>query len=63
MSRNASSRDSGSTTSVTAWNVAMIASEIWEYRVKSGSTTMPCGQSRRALPIGIAEVTPNRRAS
>ena len=49
--------------SVTAWKVAMIASEIWEYRVKSGSMTIACGQSRRALPIGIADVTPNRRAS
>ena len=33
------------------------------YAAWSGGTTTACGQSRRAAAIGIAECTPNARAS
>ena len=62
-SRKASSRESGSTYSVTEPKVAMTEAEIRAYRRWSGATTTAWGQSRRARAIGIAEVTPKARAS
>ncbi len=41
----------------------MTPSETREYLAWSGSTTVAWGHIRRALVIGIAECTPNRRAS
>lgn len=62
-SRNASSSESGSTVGVIEAKVAMTASEIREYRSWSGEMTLAWGQRRRARDIGMADVTPNRRAS
>ena len=41
----------------------MTAAEIAQYSAWSGGRTVACGHSRRARAIGIAEVTPKRRAS
>ena len=41
----------------------MTAAEMAAYRSWSGRMIVACGQSRLALVIGIAEVTPKARAS
>ncbi len=62
-SRKASSSERGSTSGVIVAKVAMTASEIREYSSWSGGMTLAWGHSRRARDIGMADVTPNLRAS
>jgi hypothetical protein len=62
-SRNASSKDRGSTSGVKRRKISKIRSETSLYRsIRTGRKT-PWGQSRAALAIGSAECTPNFRAS
>jgi hypothetical protein len=61
--RNASSSDSGSTSGVTARKMAMTSLETSEYTECRGGMKTACGHSRLALPTGIADRTPNARAS
>ena len=61
-SRNASSRESASTSGVT-WRKFSITEEETAVKVaNSGGITTACGHSRRARVIGIAERTPYSRA-
>ncbi len=62
-SRNASSSDNGSTWSVKRANTACTCAATAAYTSMRGGTKMPCGQRRRACTPGIAECTPNLRAS
>ena len=62
-SRYASSSDSGSTSGVTRRKMANTACDAARYRLKSGLTITSEGQSRTARAIGIADRTPNARAS
>ena len=62
-SRYASSIDSGSTSGVTARNSSKTVVDTRLYFDMSGRTTTRCGQLRSAVDIGIAERTPNARAS
>jgi len=63
MSRNASSRLIGSTRGVIEPNSAITPALASLYRRKSGSMTTAWGAARRARAMGIAEWTPNARAS
>jgi len=62
-SRKASSRLTGSTSGVTDRKISITPWETSAYRSGSGSITTACGHSRRARASGIAECTPDRRAS
>src|SRR5436309_13841243 len=62
-SRYASSSDSGSTSGVTSRKILHTAVDAALYREKSGGTLMSDGHRRTAVAIGIAEYTPNARAS
>ena len=62
-SRNASSSESGSTSGVTARKIAITPFDTSEYASNRGGSTVALGHSRRARAIGIAECTPNFRAS
>ncbi len=62
-SRYASSSDSGSTSGVTSRKMANTCCDTARYFWKSGRTMTSDGQSRTARDIGIAERTPNLRAS
>ena len=62
-SRNASSSDRPSTSGVTDRKISNTAAETREYLPWLTGSTTACGQSRRARVIGIAECTPNVRAS
>ena len=61
-SRNASSIDNGSTSGVSACMAWRTSRPTRTYFVMSGRITAACGQSARALNIGIAERTPKVRA-
>jgi hypothetical protein len=62
-SMNASSIDTGSTSGVSL----NMSSRTWRptraYFSMSGRTTLACGHSRRASNMGIADRTPNVRAT
>ena len=62
-SRNASSSEIGSTSGVYDSSTSRNRLECVRYASKSGGRKTPSGQSRRARTDGIAERTPNRRAS
>lgn len=62
-SRNASSTLTCSTSAVISPSATMTERETSWYRAWSGGTTTACGHSRRAVVMGIAEWTPNARAS
>ncbi len=62
-SRNASSIDSGSTSGVSACIARRTSRPTRTYFAMSGFTTTSSGQSACALNIGIAERTPNVRAT
>ena len=62
MSRNASSRASGSTSGVIARNIAITSRDTAAYRPCLGGMITACGQSRAARAIGMAERTPKARA-
>src|SRR3954468_16676126 len=62
-SRYASSSESGSTRGVTRRKIANTACDAARYRLNSGLTITNEGQRRTARAIGIAERTPNARAS
>ena len=62
-SRNASSSDSGSTSGVTARKTAMTSLDTSPYSPCRGGMKTACGHCRLACPTGIAERTPNARAS
>ena len=62
-SRNASSSDSGSTSGVTDRKTAMTSADAAAYAPCRGATKTACGHSRRARVTGIADRTPNARAS
>ena len=62
-SRKASSSESGSTRAVASLKMANTWSDTERYFSKSGLTTTSSRQSRRARVMGIAERTPNFRAS
>ncbi len=62
-SRNASSMETGSSSGVNSARMAMTSRETAAYLSMSTGTKAPSGQRRAARPIGIAECTPNRRAS
>jgi len=62
-SRNASSSDSGSTSGVIARKMAMTSLETSPYSPCRGGMKTACGHSRLARLIGIADRTPNARAS
>ena len=57
-SRNASSRDSGSTSGVTSRKIRMTARDAAVYSLNSGGRKIASGQSRRARAPGIALRTP-----
>ncbi len=61
-SRNASSRDKGSTSGVAASKIARICAATRLYFAISGLITTACGHSSSALNIGIAERGPYLRA-
>ncbi len=61
-SRNASSKESTSTSGVTRRKVSRTEVDTRVRVSKSGVTTTSSGQARRARVIGIAECTPYRRA-
>ena len=62
-SMNASSIDTGSTSGVSFNIKARTSRPTRAYLSISGGTTVACGQSRRASNIGIADLTPNVRAT
>ena len=62
-SRYASSSESGSTSGVTERYMSKMRFDISRYRPKSGGTTTRSEHRRTARAIGIAERTPNCRAS
>ena len=62
-SRNASSRDKGSTSGVKSARIAMMRSDSRAYLSMSTGRKTAAGHSRYARPMGIAEWIPNRRAS
>ena len=62
-SRKASSMDTGSSSGVNSARMAMTCRETAAYLSMSTGTNAPSGHRRAARPIGIAECTPNRRAS
>jgi len=62
-SRYASSSDIGSTSGVIERKIAKTCCETVRYLLKSGWTMTSEGQSRTARDIGIADRTPNVRAS
>ena len=62
-SRNASSSESGSTSGVTAREDRHDLLRHCAVQAVRGGITAACGQSLRARDIGIAERTPNARAS
>jgi hypothetical protein len=62
-SRNASSRDRGSTSGVNESMISRSRTLAARYAGKSGGTNTACGASRFARAAGIAEEIPNRRAS
>ena len=62
-SRNASSMESGSRSGVNSARMAMISRETRAYFSMSTGRNTPSGQSRRARATGIADPTPNFRAS
>ena len=62
-SRKASSRLIGSTSGVYEAKIAMTSSLASRYRSGRPGTKMPSGQRRAAVRSGIAEKTPNARAS
>ena len=62
-SRNASSRDRGSTSGVYRWKIPMIWRLTRVYLSKSAGSRTSSGQSRSARAVGMAECTPNSRAS
>ncbi len=62
-SRNASSMETGSSSGVKSARIAMTSRETPAYLSMSTGTKAPSGQSRAARPMGMAEWTPNRRAS
>ena len=62
-SRNASSSDSGSTSGVIERKMAMTSLETSPYSPCRGGMKTACGNSRLALLTGIADRTPNARAS
>jgi hypothetical protein len=62
-SRNASSREIGSTSGVNDISTSRSLVAAARYEGKSGGTNTASGQSRRARAPGIAERTPYRRAS
>jgi hypothetical protein len=49
--------------SVYSSKIARIAFDASRYFINCGGTTVRCGQSRIAWAVGIAERTPNLRAS
>ena len=60
---NASSSERGSTSGLTLPKIVRIWAPIRRYFAMSPETITACGQSARACAVGIAEWTPNRRAS
>lgn len=62
-SRNASSRESTSTSGVTRRKFSITEDETWPNTSKSGAITTAWGHRRRARVVGIAERTPYRRAT
>ena len=62
-SRYASSSESGSTSGVTSRKSSKTSLETLRYLRKLGGTMTSVGQRRTARDIGIAERTPNWRAS
>jgi hypothetical protein len=62
-SRYASSSDRGSTSDVTDLKISNTAFDAARYCEKFGATMRSEGQSRTAPAIGIADRTPNARAS
>ena len=62
-SRNASSIETGSTSGVKRRRIAMTSRLTRWYSAPLTGTKMHSGQSRFAVRIGMAEWTPNRRAS
>ncbi len=62
-SRYASSSESGSTSAVQERRIAITCCDTLRYLEKSGETTTSEGHRRSARTIGIAERTPNSRAS
>ncbi len=61
-SRKASSSESGWTSGVTDWKIAITSFDTAPYRPCRGGTTVACGHSLLALDIGMADRTPNARA-
>jgi len=62
-SRKASSIEIGSTSGVNRRRIAMTSRLTRWYLAPSTATKMQSGQRRRAVRIGMAEWTPNFRAS
>ena len=62
-SRNASSSAIGSTSGVYERRIAITSRLASRYASNRGARNTPSGQARRARAIGIAECTPNARAS
>jgi hypothetical protein len=62
-SRYASSSESGSTSGVMLRKMSNTVFETERYRSNDGRTMTRCGHSRTARAIGIADRTPNARAS
>ena len=62
-SRNASSSAMGSTNGVNDRRIAITWRLASRYVSNRGAMKTPSGQARRARAIGIADCTPNRRAS
>ena len=62
-SMKASSSDNGSTSGLTLSKTARICALTRRYLAMSPGTITASGQSARARTVGIADRTPNRRAS
>ncbi len=62
-STKASSIETGSTSGENSPRTAMISADTRPYLARSTGRKVACGQSRAAVRIGIAECTPNGRAS
>jgi len=60
---NASSIETGSTNGVSLNMSARTSRPTRAYFSMSGRTTLACGHNRRASNIGIADLTPNVRAT
>jgi hypothetical protein len=62
-SRNASSIESGSTTGASSSRIARIRLDTSTYRLMRTGSQIASGQRRAATTDGIADLTPNTRAS